>query len=42
VKALVACNPNQETAMSVKATKRLEELLAASINAAGAHCGKKK
>lgn len=28
--------------MSVKATKRLEELLAASINAAGAHCSKPK
>jgi hypothetical protein len=27
--------------MSVKATNRLEELLAASINASGAHCSKK-
>jgi hypothetical protein len=25
--------------MSVQATKRLEELLASRINAAGAHCG---
>ena len=28
--------------MSIKATKRLEELIAAGINAAGAHCSKPK